>query len=120
MARSWSGCLDGVWRKTIDGDNVLLRRFAKSDRPEILVSDGISLDLMNDDTFRKFDKRLHPNHSKQRSSDTVRATLRGRISARFEGGNRTESSVARLMATWGAALFFVPQIVFVDPPGCEE
>ena len=89
----------------------------KSDRPHNLVVDGISLDLVNDDTFRKFDKRLHPKHSNQQSSDTVRATLRGRIFSRYEGTGGTKQNPA--WRGYGhmdcCMLFVVTQIVSVDP-----
>jgi hypothetical protein len=61
---------------------------------------------------------LHPKHSKQRSSDTVRATLRGRIFARYEGIGGTKQD-----PTWQGyghmgccMLFVVTQVVSIDPP----
>jgi hypothetical protein len=88
----------------------------KPDRDETLVVDGIPLYLVDDDTFRAFDKRLHPKHSKQRSSDTVHATLRGRIFARYEGIMGTQQN-----PEWRGyghmdccVLFVVTQVVSVD------
>jgi hypothetical protein len=57
----------------------------KPDRSGTLVVDGIHLDLVDNDTFREFDRRLHRKHSDQELSETVKATLRGRIFARYEG-----------------------------------
>jgi len=89
----------------------------KPDRPDTLVIDGVSLDLVNDDTFREFDARLHPKHSKQRSSDTVRATLRGRIFARYEGiGGTKQNPSWRGYGHMGCCmLFVVTQVISVDP-----
>jgi hypothetical protein len=91
---------------------------AKPDRPDTLVIDGVSLDLVNDDIFREFDKRLHPKHPKQRSSDTVRATLRGRVFARYEGiGGTKQNPTWRGYGHMGCCmLFIVTQVVSVDPP----
>jgi hypothetical protein len=90
----------------------------KSDRPDTLVVDGITLDLVDDETFRDFDRRLHPRHSKPRTSDTVRATLRGRIFARYEGIGGTQQNPAwRGYGHMGCCmLFVVTQVVSVDPP----
>src|SRR5665213_2343666 len=90
----------------------------RPDRNDALVMDGISLDLVDDDTFREFDKRLHPLHSKQKSSDTVRATLRGRIFARYEGIGGTKQGLAwRGYGHMGCCmLFVVTQVVSVDRP----
>lgn len=89
----------------------------KPDRSDTLIVDGIPLDLVDDETFREFDKRLHPNHSKQRSSETVRATLRGRIFARYEGiGGTKQSPGWRGYGHMGCCmLFVVTQVVSVDP-----
>jgi hypothetical protein len=88
-----------------------------SERPDTLVVDGISLDLIDDGTFREFDKRLHPKHSKQRSSDLVRATLRGRIFARYEGigGTRQNPSWQGYGHMGCCMLFVVTQVVSVEP-----
>ena len=76
----------------------------KPDREKPLVVDGVSLELTDDETFKEFDKLLHPTHSKQRTSDTVGATLRGRIFARREGIMGTQQSPSwRGYATWIAA-----------------
>lgn len=90
----------------------------KPDRSATLIVEGIPLDLVDDETFRAFDGRLHPKHSKQRSSDTVRATLRGRIFARYEGIMGTQQN-----PEWRGyghmdccMLFVVTQVVSVDPP----
>jgi hypothetical protein len=89
---------------------------ARSDRNDTLTVDGISLDLVNDDVFRKFDMLLHPQHPKKRSSDTVRATLRGRVFAKFEGIMGTQQN-----PEWRGyghmdccMLFVVTQVVSVD------
>jgi hypothetical protein len=89
----------------------------KPDRSDTLIVDGIPLDLVDDETFREFDKRLHPNHSKQRSSETVRATLRGRIFARYEGiGGTKQNPGWRGYGHMGCCmLFVVTQVVSVDP-----
>jgi hypothetical protein len=89
----------------------------KPDRPDTLVVDGISLDLINDDVFREFDKRLHPKHSKQGSSDTVRARMRGRIFGRYEGiGGTTQNPRWRGYGHMGCCmLFVVTQVVSVEP-----
>ncbi len=90
----------------------------KPDRGDTLIVDGIPLDLVDDDTFRAFDKGLHPKHSKQRSSDTVRATLRGRIFARYEGIMGTQQAPG--WRGYGhmncCMLFVVTQVVSVDSP----
>lgn len=90
----------------------------KPDRPDTLVIDGIQLDLVDDETFRAFDKRLHPNHAKQRSSDTVKATLRGRIFARYEGIMGTQQNPKwRGYGHMGCCmLFVVTQVVSIEPP----
>jgi hypothetical protein len=89
----------------------------KPDRSDTLIVDGIPLDLVDNDTFREFDKRLHSSHSKQRSSETVRATLRGRIFARYEGiGGTKQNPGWRGYGHMGCCmLFVVTQVVSVDP-----
>ncbi len=90
----------------------------KPDRAKTLVVDGISLDLADDETFREFDKRLHPTHSEpQRGSDTVRATMRGRIFARYEGIGGTQQNPGwRGYGHMGCCmLFVVTQVVSLDP-----
>lgn len=88
-----------------------------SNRRHTLVVEGITLDLVDDGTFRIFDRRLHQKPSKQRSSNTVRATLRGRIFARCEGIGGTQQN-----PEWRGyghmdccMLFVVTQVVSVDP-----
>jgi hypothetical protein len=90
----------------------------KPDRPETLVIEGMPLDLVIDSAFREFDKRLHPNHPRQRSSDTVRATLRGRVFGRYEGiGGTNQNPAWRGYGHMGCCmLFVVTQVVSVDPP----
>lgn len=91
----------------------------KPTRDEPLVVDGISLQLDEDENFRLFDSRLHPKHSKpQRVSDTVRATLRGRVFGKYEGIAGTQ-----LHPDWRGyghmgccMLFVVMHVVSVDPP----
>lgn len=89
----------------------------KPDRPDTLVVDGVSLDLVDDQTFREFDKRLHPKHPKKRSSDTVHATLRGRIFARYQGiGGTKQNPEWRGYGHMGCCmLFVVTQVLSVDP-----
>jgi hypothetical protein len=88
------------------------------DRRKTLVVDGVSLELVDDKTFREFDKLLHPKHSKHRGSDTVRATLRGRIFARYEGiGGTQQNPNWRGYGHMGCCmLFVVTQVVSFDSP----
>lgn len=88
----------------------------KTDRKDTLVVDDIPLYLVDDDNFLEFNKRLHPKHSKQRSSNTVRATLRGRIFARYEGIMGTQQNPSwRGYGHMGCCmLFVVTQVVSVD------
>jgi len=90
----------------------------KPDRKGSLIVDGVPLDLVDDDTFREFDKRLHPKHAKQRLSDTVAATLRGRIFARYEGIAGTQQNPEwRGYGHMGCCILFViTQVVSVEPP----
>jgi hypothetical protein len=89
----------------------------KSSRPETLVVEGISLDLVDDETFRAFDRRLHQEASKPGSSIKVRATLRGRIFARYEGIMGTQQG--KSWRGYGhmdcCMLFVITQVVSVDP-----
>lgn len=117
----WSDHNPGVWME-YGGKRSTATMYCcgfspKPDRSDALVIDGVSLDLVNDETFREFDRRLHPKHSKQRSSDTVRATLRGRIFARYEGIGGTQQKPAwRGYGHMGCCmLFVVTQVVSVDP-----
>jgi hypothetical protein len=89
----------------------------KPTRDNILVIDGVSLPLVDDETFRIFDSRLHPKHSKpQRASDTVEATLRGRIFGRHEGIMGTQQTPG--WRGYGhmdcCMLFIVTQVVSVN------
>jgi hypothetical protein len=88
----------------------------KPDRAENLVVEGVSLGLVEDDNFRAFDKRLHPKHPRKRSSDTVRATLRGRIFAVHEGIMGTQQNPG--WRGYGhmdcCMLFVVTQVISID------
>lgn len=117
----WPNAGPGVWMeyggKRSTGTMYCCGVSPKPVRSDPLIVDGMRLDLVDDDTFREFDKRLHPAHSKQQS-DTVRATLRGRIFARYEGIMGTHQD-----PMWGGyghmgccMLFVVTQVVSVDPP----
>ncbi|MGB9030830.1 MAG: hypothetical protein WCC27_11975 [Acidobacteriaceae bacterium] len=89
----------------------------KPTRDKPLVVDGIPLSLVDDEKFQEFDARLHPKHSKQqRMSDTVKATLRGRVFGRYEGIAGTQQSPAwRGYGHMGCCmLFVVTQVVSVD------
>lgn len=118
---SWSNHRPGIWME-YGGKRSTATMYCcgfspKRDRPDTLVIDGISLDLIDDEVFRAFDKRLHPEHSKQRSSDSVGATMRGRIFARYEGIGGTKLSPDwRGYGHMGCCmLFVVTQVVSVDP-----
>jgi hypothetical protein len=90
----------------------------KSSRSETLVVEGISLDLVDDETFRAFDRRLHRRPSKPVSSINVRATMRGRVFARHEGIMGTQQG--KSWRGYGhmdcCMLFVVTQVVSVEPP----
>lgn len=89
----------------------------KPTRDKPLVVDGIQLSLVEDEKFREFDAYLHPKHSKpQRTSNTVKATLRGRLFGRYEGIAGTQQSPAwRGYGHMGCCmLFVVTQVVSVD------
>jgi hypothetical protein len=91
----------------------------KPTRDKPLVVNGILLTLVEDDEFRDFDAHLHPKHSKpQRASDTVKATLRGRVFGRYEGIAGTQQSPAwRGYGHMGCCmLFVVTQVISVDTP----
>jgi hypothetical protein len=89
----------------------------KPDRDDTLIIDGVSLDLIEDETFRAFDTRLHPKQVKQRFSNTVRATLRGRIFARYEGiAGIQQNPRWRGYGHMGCCMLFViTQFVSIDP-----
>lgn len=119
---SWPDHGPGVWME-YGGKRSTATKYccgvsAESHRRDTLVVDGLSLDLIDDDTFRKFDERLHAKLSKQRSSNVVRATLRGRIFARYEGiGGTNVNPRWRGYGHMGCCmLFVVTQVVSVDPP----
>jgi hypothetical protein len=87
-------------------------------RDKPLVIDGIPLTLDEDKEFQMFDARLHPKHSTpQRESNTVKATLRGRVFARFEGIAGTQLSPDwRGYGHMGCCmLFVVNQVVALAP-----
>jgi hypothetical protein len=90
----------------------------KPTRSEALVIDGIPLELADDETFRAFDKRLHPSTPMGNHQVIVRATLRGRIFGRYEGIMGTKQSPA--WRGYGhmdcCMLFVVTQVVSIDPP----
>jgi hypothetical protein len=120
-ACSWPAHGPGVWME-YGGKRSTATMYCcggspKANRDDILTVEGIPLDLVDDETFREFDRRLHPKHSKQQSSDTVRAALRGRIFARYEGVMGTQQN-----PTWRGyghmdccMLFVVTQVISVDP-----
>lgn len=87
-------------------------------RNETLVVDGVRLELVDDEKFREFDKRLHSRPSNPRLSNVVRATLRGRIFARYEGLAGTKQDLQ--WRGYGhmdcCMLFVVTQVVSTDPP----
>jgi hypothetical protein len=119
---SWLNGAPGVWMeyggKRSTATTYCCGVSPKPDRPDALIVDGIRLDLTDDETFQAFDRRLHPHHPKQRSSDAVKATLRGRIFARHEDIPGTQRN-----AEWGGyghmgccMLFVVTQVVSIDAP----
>jgi hypothetical protein len=113
----WSDKSPGVWME-YGGKRSTATMYCcgvapKPDRDETLVVDGLPIGLVDDETFRAFDKRLHPQHPKQRSSDTVRATLRGRIFARYEGIMGTKQNPGwRGYGHLGCCMLFVLTQVF--------
>ena len=89
-------------KSEIAKDRIETRQLSKKARETASLRSDIG--LVDDQTFKEFDKQLHPKHSKQRESDTVRATMRGRIFARYEGIGGTQQNPGwRDMATWAAA-----------------
>lgn len=119
----WPDRGPGVWMEyggTRSTDTMYCCGFSpKPTRDKPLVVEGMSLQLIEDENFRAFDSRLHAQHSKpQRRSNVVRATLRGRIFARYEGIGGTQD-----LPEWRGyghmdccMLFVVTQVVAVDPP----
>jgi hypothetical protein len=75
----WPNAGPGVWMEyggTRSTNTMYCCGFSpKPDREKPLSFDGMLLELVDDQTFRELDKQLHPKHSKQRGSDTVRATM---------------------------------------------
>jgi hypothetical protein len=117
----WSNGGPGVWMEyggTRSTDTMYCCGFSpKPDRAKTLVVDGMSLELVDDQIFREFDQQLHPKHSKQRESDTVKATMRGRMFARYEGvGGTQQNPNWRGYGHMGCCmLFVVTQAVSIDP-----
>jgi len=61
---------------TASTDTMYCCGFTPSNRKQQLVVQGVSVPLMEDDLFRRFDTVLH---SKPKKDVTVHATVRGRI-----------------------------------------
>lgn len=118
---SWPDNGPGIWME-YGGKRSTATMYAgggtpKPDRPETLVVDEMTMGVVDDENFQEFDKRLHPSHPKKRSSDTVKATLRGRIFAKYEGIMGTQQN-----PEWRGyghmdccILFVVTQVVAIDP-----
>lgn len=121
---AWPDLGPGVWMeyggKRSTGTMYCCGFSPKPDRPKTLVVDGISLELVNDQTFKDFDKQLHPKHPMLRGSDTVRATMRGRIFGKYEGIGGTQQNPSwRGYGHMGCCmLFVVTQVVSLDPSRC--
>lgn len=118
----WPDHGPGVWMEyggTRSTDTMYCCGFSpKPTRDKPLVVEGMSLQLVDDENFRAFDSRLHPKHSKpQRASDTVSATLRGRVFARYEGIGGTQNHPEwRGYGHMGCCMLFaVTQVIAVDP-----
>ncbi len=117
----WGKDHPGVWMEyggTRSTDTMYCCGLSPSNkRPNALAIDGISLPLVEDDNFREFDRRLHPNHRPRRESDAVQATLRGYIFAKYEGIGGTQ--VSPRWEGYGhmgcCILFVVEQVIAVDP-----
>lgn len=91
----------------------------KPTRDKPLVVDDIPLSLIEDENFRLFDTRLHAKHTKpQRGSDTVQATLRGRIFAKHEeiAGTQQHPEWRGYGHMGCCMLFVVTQVISVDSP----
>lgn len=89
----------------------------KPERDRLPVVEGMPVDLVDDQTFKEFDSQLHSQHSKPiRGSNTVRATIRGRLFGRFEGIAGTQVNTA--WRGYGhmdcCILFVVTQVVSID------
>ncbi|WP_158788088.1 hypothetical protein [Granulicella sp. L46] len=119
----WPDSGPGVWMEyggSRSTDTMYCCGFSpKPTRDKPLVVNGIPLGLIEDGKFQEFDARLHPKHPKpQRASDTVKATLRGRVFGRYEGIAGTQQSPAwRGYGHMGCCmLFVVTQVLSVDKP----
>jgi hypothetical protein len=119
----WPDSGPGVWMEyggSRSTDTMYCCGFSpKPTRDKPLVVDGIPLSLIEDEKFQEFDARLHPKHSEpQRASDTVKATLRGRVFGRYEGIAGTQQNPAwRGYGHMGCCmLFVVTQVLSVDLP----
>jgi hypothetical protein len=119
----WPGGGPGVWMEyggNRSTDTMYCCGFSpKPTRDKPLVVEDIPLSLIEDENFRLFDTRLHAKHTKpQRGSDTVQATLRGRIFAKHEGIAGTQQHPEwRGYGHMGCCmLFVVTQVISVDSP----
>jgi hypothetical protein len=119
----WASAGPGVWMEYGGGRSTNTMYCCglspRPDREQPLIVEGVPLELVDDQTFREFDKQLHPKHSKpQRRSDKVTATMRGRMFARYEGIMGTQQSFA--WRGYGhmdcCMLFVVTQVLRVEPP----
>jgi hypothetical protein len=117
---SWAKGFPGVWME-YGGKRSTATMYCcgfspKPDRMHTLVVDGIQLDLVDDDTFRKFDQLLHAKPSK--TSTTVRATLRGRIFAKYQGfmGTKQNPEWSGYGHMGCCMLFVVTQVVSIESP----
>jgi len=117
---AWPGGGPGVWMEyggTGSTNTMYCCGFSpKPNRSKPLVVDGIALELVDDETFKAFDKRLHPKQSKRGASDTVRAIMRGRVFARYEGiGGTHQNPEWRGYGHMDCCMLFViTQVVSVD------
>ena len=119
----WQNGGPGVWMEyggTRSTNTMYCCGFSpKPDREKPLVVEGITLELVDDQIFKEFDRRLHPRHAKpQRASDIVVATMRGRVFARYEGiGGTQQNPTWRGYGHMGCCmLFVVTQVVSLNPP----
>jgi len=104
----WPNGGPGVWMEyggTRSTDTMYCCGFSpKPDRAKTLVVDGMSLDLVDDETFKEFDKRLHPQHSKPKRGPTLSGLL---CVAEYLQGTKALVEHSRIlaggdMATWAA------------------
>lgn len=84
------------------------------ERTENLKVDGITIPLVDDAPFRSFDQKLHPEHSKQKKSNTVSATVQGILflAPQKLGENYTQYGYGHMGC---CILFAVTRVVAVDP-----